>query len=249
MLGRKPVQFKACSAKAADLAARAAAQAAAQASTSAAARHPPPQEYMWNPENGYDQWWIDALTVEPSKLLENMHGLWVHGEPQPVTSTKLGNASIGSLPKVLVYLVCHATFGTHAFFPYHGAKHGGDDKDGEGKMYDGFQYWYSELTPEQRDQLKDTAFSNHELTPEEKAQIVELAYCNQQAGIKAFKKLSSKQEQENMAKGPFNPSYFMVCTAVHDDQLYQFAVCVNAACLQFQVPHSPAHPASCHNRA
>jgi len=246
VLGQKPVQFKACCAKTADLAAASAAQAASQASTSAAA---PSQEYMWDPQNGYDQWWIDALTVDPSQMLENMSGLWVHGEPQPVTSTKLGNASIGSLPKVMVYLVCHAKFGTHAFFPYHGAKHGGDAKDGEGKMYDGFQYWYSELTPEQREQLKGSSLGNHELTAEEKKQIIQLAYCNQQPGIKAFKTLASEAEQEKMKTGPFNPNYFMVCTIVHDDQLYQLAVYVSTACSQFQVLHSPAHPASCHNPA
>ena len=154
----------------------------------------PESGYRWDPLNGQEQWWIDGLTVDPSNLLENMKGLWIHGEPQPVTSTKLENASIGSLPKVTVYIAVHAEHGTHAFFPYHGAKHGGADKDADGRMYQGFQYWFSNLTSSQL------------------GHIVEQSYCNQEGGVEAFRKRASPEEYKRFKEGPFDPRLFMVCS-------------------------------------
>lgn len=43
----------------------------------------------WKPEWGSNQWWIDALTVDPSKLLEDMKGLWEYGTPQPIQESKV----------------------------------------------------------------------------------------------------------------------------------------------------------------
>lgn len=49
----------------------------------------PGYQMFWKPELGQNQWWIDALTVDPSKLLEDMKGLWEHGTPQPVQESKV----------------------------------------------------------------------------------------------------------------------------------------------------------------
>jgi hypothetical protein len=156
-----------------------------------------PDDYYWDPKNGKEQWWIDALTVDPSKMLEGMTGLWEHGVPQPVTRTRLENASVGTLPIISVYIAVHPEHGTHVFFPYHGAKGGGGDKDAEDRMYGGFKFWYSEFSHEQ---LID---------------IVEHQYCNQPAGVAAFEKRASATEQESFKQHPnttadFKAAYFMV---------------------------------------
>lgn len=44
--------------------------------------------------------------------------------------------------QVMAYLAVHPKFGTHVFFPYMGARHGGVDKEEEGNMYDGFVFWW-----------------------------------------------------------------------------------------------------------
>lgn len=160
------------------------------------------ETYMWQPTNGEDQWWIDAFTVDPSKMLEGMTGLWETGIPQPVTRTRLENASVGTLPNITVYIAVHPTHGTHAFYPYHGAKGGGADKAADAKMYGGFKFWFSEMTA---GQLGD---------------IVEHQYCNQPAGVTAFYDKSSAEEQEIFEAAPadqseFQPTYFMVCFIIN----------------------------------
>lgn len=151
--------------------------------------------FMWKHENGFDQWWIDALTVDPHKMLEGMSGLWEHGRPQPVTTTYLQNASPGSLPSVMVYLAVHPKFGTHAFYPYHGAKGGGAVKTGAGKTFDGFKFWFSDMKPA------------------EVAQIVSKQYCNQPDGVTKFMKHASELDKKAFAAvDGFNPDYFMVCS-------------------------------------
>lgn len=86
-----------------------------------------PRPHTWNHALGYKQWWIDALTCDPSHMMEGT-GLWEHGRPQPVSCSKLVNAKPGSLPCVMAYLAAHAKHGTRVFYPYHGARHGSVDK-------------------------------------------------------------------------------------------------------------------------
>lgn len=154
--------------------------------------------YMWDRVNGRDQWWIDAFTVDPTKMLEGMTGLWETGIPQPVIRTRLENASVGTLPNITVYIAVHPQHGTHAFYPYHGAKGGGGDKTGDGKMYEGFKFWFSEMTA---GQLGD---------------VVQHQYCNQPDGVSAFYDKASSAQQDMFEETPadateFQPVHFMVC--------------------------------------
>lgn len=166
----------------------------------------------WNPDFGQEQWWFDALTVDPSKLISDLTGIWEHGKPQPVTSTKLENASIGTLPKVLVYIAVHQQFGTHIWFPYHGARHGSQDREAEGAMYEGFKYWHSDL-----DEL-------------ELRTIVQNGYYMQPKGLDKFKLTVNDAQQLAFAHNSFDPNYFMVCVPGlpvfqhigHPDQLHAF---------------------------
>ncbi|MGV0990572.1 hypothetical protein [Limnohabitans sp.] len=161
--------------------------------------------FTWNPDFGKEQWWFDALTVDPTKLLTNLKGIWMHGVEQPVTATQLANASIGTLPKILVYIAVHQVHGTHIWFPYHGAKHGSADKDSEGTMYEGFEFWYQGLTDEQR------------------KQIIKLGYYNQPVGQEKFQKTASNAQKNAFEDdSEFNPDHFMVS--------YSTVVLVN--CLQ-----------------
>lgn len=148
-------------------------------------------QYYWHPSNAENQWWLDGLRIDPSELIENQQVIFEHGMDQPVVQCKLANASVGSLPSVLVYIAVHKDFGTHVFYPYHGAKGGGGDKTETLHMYDGFRFWYSELKD---DELKF---------------IIERKYYNQAQGLKAFEKKGSDARRERLA-GPFDADNFMV---------------------------------------
>lgn len=152
----------------------------------------PGRRHRWKHENGFKQWWCDAFTVDPSHMMGG-EGLWEHGQPQVVTSTALENASVGSLPSVMVYLVAHPTHGTHAFYPYHGAKHGAVKGNGQKTLFKDFEYWYSSLPAEVL------------------AQIVELNYFNHPKSVEAFFNKAKQEEVHAFRTGPFNPKYFLVC--------------------------------------
>lgn len=149
-------------------------------------------KYMWEHKRGYNQWWIDALSVDPSKLLTDVTGLWELGTPHPISNTKLENANIGTLPNIQVYIAVHAVHGTHAFFSWHGAKHGGLDKDGKKTLYKEFNYWFDDLTEQ------------------EKRDIVAAGYCNSPKGLKNFRKKASKADIEAFESGPFDQKWFLV---------------------------------------
>lgn len=153
------------------------------------------RQMIWSHTYGLNQWWIDAFTVDPSRMLEDMQGLWEHGTPQPVTRTKLENANVGTLPSISVYIAVHPTHGTHAFFPFHGAKHGSTDKDsGDKKLYKNFEFWYSKL---------DACVL---------AKIVKLNYCNTPAALEEFSSRASASEQKAFKdEGKFDPRFFLVC--------------------------------------
>jgi len=156
----------------------------------------------WNPDYGKEQWWFDALTIDPTKLLTGLKGIWMHGVEQPVTSTPLANASIGTLPKILVYIAVHQKHGTHIWFPYHGAKHGSADKDSDDQMYDGFKFWYSG-----KDEQDEQNWEK------EKEKIVKLGYYNQPGGLDKFERLASKSQAEAFKTGTFHPDHFMVSSS------------------------------------
>lgn len=151
--------------------------------------------HKWRHEFGKNQWWIDALTIDPSHMLGG-RGLWEKGKPQPVCSTALENASVGSLPAVMVYLAAHPVHGTRAFYPYHGAKHGSvcDSETGEKSLFRDFEYWFDSLGEKEKEEIRD------------------LGYFNTPASIKKFEEQNKDNpaELELFRKGPFHPRWFMV---------------------------------------
>ena len=58
--------------------------------------------YVWAHDNGYQQWWIDALTVDPSKLVEDEVGIVEAGMEPFIVETDLANAAMGSVPLMQV---------------------------------------------------------------------------------------------------------------------------------------------------
>ena len=154
----------------------------------------PDFSFTWNPDFAHNQWWIDAFTVDPSKLILDMKGLWEHGTPQPVVSTRLENASLGTLPKIMVYMAVHPEFGSHVWFPYHGAKHGSGDREADTHMYADFHFWHHDVEGDLLERLKS------------------MRYHNVARGLAAFDETASAAVKQLMKDGPFNPDFFMVCT-------------------------------------
>lgn len=122
----------------------------------------PSYAYYWNPDNGKKQWWIDALSVDPSKSFDDLRGIWARGVPQPVVESKVHNSSIGSMPLILAYVAVHPDYGCHIFFPFHGAKHGGVDKLSHGTMYQGFRFWFHDCGPLELHKLTTMNYYNTE---------------------------------------------------------------------------------------
>lgn len=100
------------------------------------------------------------------------------------SDVQVTNANVGTLPKVMCYLAVHPVHGTHAFFPYHGARHGIADKEA-GKMYDTFIFWW------------------HGMEQVELKKIIKMGYCNTPS---AWAKLTNPPGPDD----PFDPHKFLV---------------------------------------
>lgn len=148
---------------------------------------------MWNPEHFANQWFIDAFTVDPDELLKDRTGIYPRGRPRFVQQCDLINASVGSLPKVQVYIAVHQDFGTLVFYPYHGAKHGGRSEKKDANMYEGYRYWTSELSDTEKEQIRTSG------------------YYNYSAAIEAIRKKGGGQ-WEDFNSGDFHPKHFTVRT-------------------------------------
>lgn len=58
--------------------------------------------YVWCHENGYMQFWIDAFTIDPTKLIEDGQGIIEAGMKPILVETDLANAALGSVPLMQV---------------------------------------------------------------------------------------------------------------------------------------------------
>lgn len=97
------------------------------------------------------------------------------------------NANVGTLPKVMCYLAVHPVHGTHAFFPYHGARHGGSSKEENGHMYQDFMFWW------------------HGVDDIQLKKLIKVDYCNSPA---------ARTKSKSPAPGTdatFDPKGFLVC--------------------------------------
>jgi hypothetical protein len=112
----------------------------------------------WEPGRRFHQWFFDALQVDPALMVHNHDILWEVGTPQRVMNNRLENKSVGTTPRVLVYIGVSAEHGTLVFFPYNGARGGGDAEDN--KMWEGFQYWWTKLDPQRLKEASQNAYYN-----------------------------------------------------------------------------------------
>lgn len=178
----------------------------------------PGYDVYWQPECFDDCWYIDAFTVDPSKLATEIKGIWDKkaGRPPEILSN-VANANVGTLPKVMVYIACHKEHGTRAFFLYHGAKHGGkaSDKANVGRMYDGFAFWHRDLTNAQLEHIKS------------------MSYYSGEGTLNKFEARVGAAVRKSMQTGPFDPCFFLVCpshcTSGHLDSTLSASSCQNAS--------------------
>lgn len=154
------------------------------------------EQYLWDPTLAQNQWWIDALTIDPAALLADRQVIWDKEMPQPVLESPVENASIGQLPAVAAYVAVHPDFGAHVFFPYHGAKYGGACKAEDGRMYEGFVWWWDSLSADTLELIKHRGYYNQE---------------------DAIEKLMSSGDEPRKRRwqGTFDPKNFLVRRRLH----------------------------------
>ena len=85
-----------------------------------------------------------------------------------------------------------AEHGTHAFYSWHGARHGAVYENGVKKLYEGFEYWYDTISEDER------------------REIVEAEYWNDPEAVRLFKQRATPQEIEAFETGPFRARHFLV---------------------------------------
>lgn len=112
--------------------------------------------YMWAHENGFNQWWIDELTIDPQKLITDEEGYPLKAELKDVVlESDMVNASIGSVPSTQVILCMHAEHGCMAFFPALGLKRGRQDSQ------QGVSVWLDNLSAEDQEKIKQRTWYCH----------------------------------------------------------------------------------------
>lgn len=62
--------------------------------------------------------------------------------------------------QILIYIACHAEFGTEVFYLKHGARGGGKKRFDYGGMYDGCKFWSSDLSESEIDALRAISWGN-----------------------------------------------------------------------------------------
>lgn len=118
--------------------------------------------FYWSHDNGYDQWHVDATTVDASKVLHSMTILWDcrSGSAPPVHESDLVNAGPGTTPLVQVFLVTHSKLGTFAVYPHLSCRGGK-----EGAWEDSI-VWTDFLTQEELQFVKDNSYYIQEAAKE-----------------------------------------------------------------------------------
>lgn len=179
----------------------------------------PTYKVFWNPKCFDNCWYIDAFTVDATLLAAEIKGIWDSSwGPPPKIASNAASAKVGSLPKVMVYIACHKEHGTRAFFLYHGAKHGGKSstKSDEGHMYEGFKFWYKDLTDSQLEHIKA------------------MSYYSVAATLTKFETRTGKAARQLMRTDKFDPCYFLVRPLVthrhpHADNIFSASSCQNTS--------------------
>lgn len=145
-------------------------------------------KYMWAHQNGFNQWWVDELTIDPSKLVMDEEGYPLKDELKDVVlESDMINASIGSVPSTQVILCMHAVHGTLAFIPALGMKRGRKDAQ------EGVTLWLDNLTEADQEKLKQRKW-----------------YCDLKA-VDKMRKKGTPGQQVDFDQG-YTLRNFLVCT-------------------------------------
>ena len=117
----------------------------------------PDKQFWWKPD--FSKWVLscDALTVDPSELVDGMEGIWDTAEKlaeQPILETLLHNASPGDTPRVQAWIVVSAEFGTTVFYPRLATKGGPEGAQ------DRCEWWYSTLSAAELAHSKEMRYYN-----------------------------------------------------------------------------------------
>jgi len=157
--------------------------------------------WFYQPKWLDNNFYIDAFTVEPEKQFCAQQAVWPKGVPLPVVESHFAGAKPGSVPHIMVYMGNHRQFGSVPLFLIHGMKGGGKQalKFLANGMYAGCITWLDQLTPEEQDSLR------------------KVHYCNQPKALKKWcnKATTTDDDKEDMACGPIDSKFFLVCT--HSD--------------------------------
>lgn len=105
------------------------------------------KKWYWKHSNGYKQWFLDGLTIDPTKVLEGKTVLWDSSGGKgnlPVHESCAVNASPGDLPQLHAMLATHAEFGTVLFLPALSCT------GGPVGAWDDVDIWTCQLTEEER---------------------------------------------------------------------------------------------------
>jgi hypothetical protein len=113
--------------------------------------------YRWRQDRGYSQGHIDAFTFDASELAKKKNtAIKSRGNPSVPWGNKLTEASVGNLPKFLVYLFVHCLLGIFAFFTYTSCSGGHKNKS-----FRDFKCWFHGLPPSHEQHLKENYYYNH----------------------------------------------------------------------------------------
>lgn len=181
----------------------------------------PDFQFIYNDKLLKDAVHLDAGTSDVTAALANRPVIGVRGRPRPVASSKLVNANIGELPRVLWYIQIRSGVRDPPLIryqPFTGLKHGKNKK------------WHE--TDEAKRSKVDEGEMHHDtrpytryLTDAEKQHIIDQQYA---IPAKAFKKYDKQHGQGALAseikKRPFTPLLFLVrrqarwlqCTPSHE---------------------------------
>ena len=183
--------------------------------------------YTWAHDNSYQQWWVDALTIDPSKLLEDEVGIVEAGMEPILVEADLANAAMGSVP--LMQVRCHTPLIPHldqhvrACSLVVGAQvaTGGADRRFELQVYIAVNathgtkafFPHNSLRRGKQDSHSDVKLWTTKLTDKQRDFIISKSYYNQEAALEKFKARGSAERQALFKADTFDLINFLVRTA------------------------------------
>jgi len=112
--------------------------------------------FFWHPILAYIQLWMDAFTFDAKELShKNSQVIKSRGHPQPAWSNPITEASVGSLPKFLVFMLVHWLLGLFVYFTHTSCS------GGKNKSFEDFQCWFAGLPAAYEAHMKGFFYYNH----------------------------------------------------------------------------------------